>query len=233
MPVTSPSRSRRRAFCSLALGFRLLTSASAYATPSSTHDVGISLSHVQLPFGALNENGHAVTMRRQSAQYSLGLGRHAAVKGVGSDSSSTSCETLPRDAYEAVQFLVEHDAAMEYPSPQKNQERLKEQIQVTGAKRASSPSCRPTNAAPGSSTVPHKRHLFVRPKRLSPDLFEIRYPPTPASDGITKRLLASTNHPVAVVKCGTRRVGWELNTAWVELLIHEQQQKLDAAPQSA
>jgi hypothetical protein len=41
------------------------------------------------------------------------------------------------------------------------------------------------------------------------------------------------HHPVAVVKNGAPRSGWELNTAWVELLIHEQQQKLDAAPQPA
>jgi hypothetical protein len=213
-PNTLPSRRQRRRQTlpySLAVGLGLVWYASGYAMHSSVIPCD-SVSHPKHPIQSFRENGSRAPVSPSSTRYSLGLGRHTAVVGLGIEQPQ---QHSALDTYESVQYLVEHQPVVEYPSPHKNHLLLKESAHLTG-------------------TAPMgKKRYFVRPRRLAPDLFDIHHTCGAPVDVEGRVSAGNPTHFVAVATNECRRSRLELNTAWVEMLIHEQQQNLGVSPQPA
>lgn len=142
----------------------------------------------------------------RTAKYDLGLGKHAPVlktskfvEGTVSSSKSESSSST----HQAVEFLVEHEAAMAYPSPdmvREHRERLLQAAAVSSARRTG-PSV-PSRSVPSTTSSPQ------RPALLAPFLASAKQSQEEAGPFVIDRAATSD---------------LDMNTAWVQLLMLEQQ----------
>jgi hypothetical protein len=200
---------------------------SAYTTQSSVHPCDtLSQTKMKIPHIIEPSYSPSSTKRLSRGRYDLGLGQNLPVLSAATKSKQP---TPPQDVLDAVKFLVEHQAVMEYPSPHRNQQLRGEQ------ERYSDVSAIANTASPSDSVAKAKRLPFVQPKRLSPDLIDIQASRDGCGEVSDFNGRESGRHPIATVTTQARTsAALELNTAWVEMLIHEQLQAMEAAvPQAA
>jgi hypothetical protein len=153
------------------------------------------------------QGGKAVSRPKRSVSYDFGLGKNPPVAKstrYGENASGDTChhpqqpitqqQSSPRPPLfvEAIaQYLVEHEAVREYPSPNR--------------------------IIPATTSIGKKKRaypVFIVPKRMT-------------GDGIL--WIQGTHSIPSVITAQTPGRHFELNTLWVELLIHEQQKKLAVA----
>jgi hypothetical protein len=221
---------RRQFFFTIAIFSDLALRTSAYATQSSAHPCD-TLSQTKLQMRMPNRKVSSQTassnVRIPRGRYDLGLGRNPPVRGAQSKSKQ---QTISQQVYEAVQFCNEHQAVMDYPSPHRNQQLRSEQDQLSGMSATANKASSSDRTAKATKNLP-----FVQPKRLSPDLIDIHSSQVGFGLVSERDGRGSGRHPVATVTPHARKSSeLELNTAWVEMLIHEQLQAMEGAvPQVA
>jgi hypothetical protein len=198
---------------------------SAYATQSSAHPcdtLSQAKMKMRMPYRKVPSQTASSNVRIPQGRYDLGLGRNPPVRGAPSNSKQ---QTIPHQVYEAVQFCNEHQAVMEYPSPQRNQQLRSEQDQRSAISATASTVSFCDRTAKATKNLP-----FVQPKRLSPDLIDIHASQVGCGQVNERDGRRSGRHPIATVTPHARKSSeLELNTAWVEMLIHEQLQAMEGA----
>ena len=145
---------------------------------------------------AIQHHKESATAKLPQARYDLGIGKNPPLHSLVGTSFDEP------DSKTAVQFLEEYESVVEYPSPLQH----------------------PHPRSAGSSKK--KRQFPVHVHRFSVDLIDIC---EVASGGSGARPVAYTHRPSPGTSqrgSGGRRSPWDLNTPWVEMLIHEQQQQL-------
>jgi len=149
-----------------------------------------------------------VKTERRNLKYDLGLGKNQPVNNDNGNESSSSKQRSP-----PTQFLVEHESVRPYPSPLN-----------LGSQSESS-----NNRNEAKSR--RKNLPKVQPRRQSKDVFHIR---DPTHMGNTKDNNAFGQHPV-IVPINHSSVGrnnnepavkFDLNTVWVEMMLHSEHKKL-------
>jgi hypothetical protein len=156
-----------------------------------------------------NENTKAketsATEAPTRATYDFGIGKNKPVYGKASHSSSLTTNTIE----EAAKYWVEHEAIQEFPSP------------ISAAPQEES-FTKPTTASKQRPAVPK-----VQPKRRTKDALHIEHPPL---NDETRSQAA----PAAVPSMRrTSSVQLDVNTAWVEMMLHSEQMKTLAAAAAA
>lgn len=153
-----------------------------------------------------------VVQQQRPVKYDLGLGKHAPIggynkapKGVVQDD-----ESLQAVAYEMAQYCTEFQAVNALPNPS---ERLRAADQGAAAAAA---------AANHSKTSRSKPRIM--PKRFHRDDFSIQNVSNNNQQDSTKEASA-----LFVMTKTAASGNFDLNTAWVEMLLHEQELKLQAA----
>ena len=138
------------------------------------------------------------THKRQTVFYDLGLGKNKPVynRNLADGGEETSLKE-GGDVWQATQYLVEHETIVDYPRPLQSDQRA-----IQNNKKSSHP---------------------IIPSRFSDDILKI----VNLDDSQTQKSSRNDQqaYPVAWVS-GQSRPAWDLNTPWVEMLIHEQQIKL-------
>lgn len=220
---------RRQMLIAITSLARLSLRTSAYATHSQSSAYPcdtLSQTQMRIPYRKAPSPTESANVRLSRGRYDLGLGRNPPVRGAQATSKQP---TIPQHVYEAVQFCNEHQAVIEYPSPHRNQELRSEQDQRSGM------SANAKTASPSDRTAKTKKLPFVQPKRLAPDLINIHASKAACGQVSEVDGRGSGRHPIATVAPhGRKSSELELNTAWVEMLIHEQLQAMEAAvPQVA
>lgn len=150
---------------------------------------------------------HSVSKR---VSYDLGMGRNQPVRSATHKPAFINVDSRPVVIEEAAQYLFEHESVREYPSPLVaaiNRETLKAQAAVAAAAKVGSPQ-----------------------KQSSSTSFPVLIPNRVTDDSVLK--IVPSIHPAAEGKpCAVAQQSmttsnqFDLNTAWIEMLIHEQQQK--------
>lgn len=159
------------------LGVSLASAYTSHSTlPFAVHGRGANA----IPTSTVAREQESLSEQRSKSTYSLGLGKNQPLV--------PTREELTENVYKAVQYLNEHQAVSEYPSPQS----------VLGQVAA---------AQEAVATKPPVKGPIV-PVRLANDVVGIHTEQSKA--------------PVAFVLSANQL---DLNTAWVEMLIHEQQLK--------
>jgi hypothetical protein len=180
------------------------TSASSYVDASSAE----ALSHSQAP-------------TTSAQRYSLGLGRNGPVVPIKSLSPPPPPPHWDNLA-QATQYLVEHESVRSFPAPLVPPP-LKATTTTTISAKKSHPPLIPSRITDDSV-------LRIRqvPTSLYANLESLTGAPTLRSSGGGAAIGSSPTTTIAHAAC-MRRNEFDLNTAWMELLIHEQQQKHVAA----
>jgi len=139
--------------------------------------------------------------KRQTVSYDLGLGKNKPVynRNLANRGEETSLNESD-DVWHATQYLVEHKAVVDYPRPLQRDQKANQNI-----KKSSHP---------------------IIPSRFSDDILKIVDPDDNRNQKSSRNdQQAKQAYPVAWAS-GQSRPAWDLNTPWVEMLIHEQQIKL-------
>jgi hypothetical protein len=138
------------------------------------------------------------TESRPRVTYGLGLGKNQPVTGASTTANTKTSEDTPEDVYHAVQFWTGHKTVHNIPSPYENLKRAEKLM--ADAQSQSQP------------TKPKSSFRHIVPTRLAEDVVSI-----------------SNHHHVGEESRGPTMIGnvqaMDLNTPWVEMLIHEQQLK--------
>jgi hypothetical protein len=203
-----------QAFSPLATHHGMSTS-SVLTRPTTT------LSYVDDSVEAFRDSQSPATVQR----YSLGLGRNGPVVPTKSLSPPLAqrLESHWDNLAQATQYLVEHQSVRSFPAPLVPP--LKESTTTTTSPKKSHPPLVPSRITDDSI-------LRIRqvPSSLYANLESLNDAPTLRSDvgGATSSSCSSPTTTI-VNAASWRRNEFDLNTAWMELLIHEQQQKHAAA----
>ena len=211
------SFSQRAFLFMLALATSSVHEASGYtvAAPISK-PIGCNIPHVDIPgntrhshlkipskidttFFRKDQEVFGVLNRRSSrSTYDLGLGKNKPVvsrRKDGSTNTATSNSDQPRTVVEATQYWNEHQTAREFPAPTST-------VIVVDAATAPKPK----------KTLP-----VVNPTRRAHDVLAIL-----ATDTSDRQATSPQNKPVMV---SSAPVQLDVNTIWVEMLIHSEQLK--------
>jgi hypothetical protein len=145
---------------------------------------------------------------RPRVTYGLGLGKNQPVLGASCSTTAnsvTSGEDTPEDVYHAVQFWSGHKTVHNIPSPYENLKRA-EKLRADALSQSQAQS-------QAQSTKPKSSFRHIVPTRLAEDLVSI----------------SNHHHFGGEESRGPTMIGnvqaMDLNTPWVEMLIHEQQLK--------
>lgn len=185
----------------------LPAAASAYSTVSSAHPFDVPLLQ---RLEVVSELRTALPQSR--ARYSLGLGKNGPVGSVRADGLRPWQHNSQDNTYDAAKYLIEHEAVVEYPSPL---HRLSQRPAFVPAAPSSDIS---SNAKP---------RALLRPRRFSPELIDIQQHPDRTTQPLAFAATTSPDGPSSH-DSQRRRPQWELNTPWVEMLIHDQQLQFQA-----
>lgn len=145
--------------------------------------------------------------------YDLGLGKNPPV----SSHKTTNAESN-KNICEAAQYLIEHESVTDYPSPLRAATAT---ASIVANVRFVTASSSLSTAAANGVTAPSSGGRGPQP------IFPLRF-----SDDVLAIDTSRPSQPIAFANYQqhheqpTRSPQWDLNTPWVEMLIHEQQMKL-------
>lgn len=179
-----------------------LSIASAYTTSTFARPPAFKMPSAVVS-GVQQAEQIAVKPRKKGrASYDLGLGKNSPINRYSDTYRQfESRRNQDYDVYQAVEYLLEHSAVVDFPSP-----------------------LRANAAGPATTSTQNKKlSTPIVPTRFSDDMLTIVNSPHAKSNGVE----SLNDRPVAF--SAHIRPQWDLNTPWVEMLIHEQKMKLTSA----
>jgi len=150
-----------------------------------------------------------VKTERRNLKYDLGLGKNQPVNNDnGNESSSSGKQRSP-----PTQFLVEHESVRPYPSP------------LNLDSQQSESSNNRNEAKSNRKNLPK-----VQPRRQSKDVLHIRDPiymgNTKDDNAFGHPVIVPINHSSVGRNNNEPAVKFDLNTVWVEMMLHSEHKKL-------
>jgi hypothetical protein len=160
--------------------------------------------------------------KKPRASYNLGQEMNPPVVSKSKDTTSfrrVNFNGFPPPAIEAVtQYWVEHEAVREYPSPYKNAA-LRQKVKESMDKDKDA-----------SKTKPRSLRTIFPNRMVGDDVLRIHHAAELNKHSSGRRDFVAADK-VAVAVWQTPGRHFEINTTWVEMLIHEQQMKFASATQ--
>ena len=162
----------------------------------------------------ISPSSHASTKQvsspppKRANRYSLGIGKNLPVPTARIAMSSSSLPSPEDCPYEACRFLMEHQAVREYPSPSQNEDPAPNNDGLSA-----------TNIETRKASIPPER---IRYSRRSEDALMILESRNDKQRSNSKNRARKSKQ--IIVAHTSKKL--DMNTAWVEMLLHCEKEKL-------